>query len=164
MKKQRKFYLGNDLITAIALLLLGILFIVYKGGIISIAMSIVGGVLLALGILDLVRGFRTGGVIKTVLGVLVLVAGWTIISVALYILAAFLLIAGISELRVVWQIRPKKMKIGYIAHLLQPIVYIMVAICLLFNQGGAISWVFYVSGIFLIIDGVIALVGALDRK
>ncbi len=164
MKRQRKFYFGNDLVTALALLLIGFLFITYKGGIISIAMSIIGGVALALGIIDLVRGFRTSGIIKAVLGALILVAGWTFVSVALYILAAFLLIAGISELRVVWKIRPKKMKIGYITHILQPIVYIMVAFCLLFNQGGAISWVFYVSGIFLVIDGIITLIGALDRR
>ena len=42
MKRQRKFYLGNELVTAVALLLIGFLFIVYRGGIISIAMSIIG--------------------------------------------------------------------------------------------------------------------------
>ena len=164
MKRQRKFYLGNELVTAVALFLIGFLFIVYKGGIISIAMSIIGGVVLALGIIDLLHGLRIGGIIKTVIGVLILAVGWTFISIALYILAAFLLIAGICELVTVWEIRPKKIRIGYISRILQPIIYILVAFCLLFNQGGAISWVFYVSGIFLVIDGIVTLIGALDRR
>ena len=163
-KKQKKSQLGNELITALALIIIGLMFIIYKGGIISIAMSIIGVVLLALGVLDLVHGFTFLGVSKLVFGVLVLVSGWAFIAVALYILGAFLLIAGISELLTVLKIKVKKITLGYIAHILQHIVYIMVAICLFFNQGGAISWVFTVSGLFLIVDGAIALVGALDRK
>ena len=33
-----------------------------------------------------------------------------------------------------------------------------------FNQGGALSWVFTVSGLFLMLDGAVGLVGAFSDK
>jgi uncharacterized membrane protein HdeD (DUF308 family) len=48
-------------------------------------------------------------------------------------------------------------------HIAQPVIYILVAICLFFNQGGAISWVFILSGVFLILDGIAGIIGALDK-
>nr|MBE6545034.1 hypothetical protein [Oscillospiraceae bacterium] len=160
MKKK----IGNDLITAVALIVIGALFIIYKSEIISIAMSIIGVTLIVLGIVDAVRKFVVSGVVKIVFGVLVLVAGWLFITLALYILGAFLLIAGITELYKLTKVKIKKMSLPVAMHIAQPIIYILVAICLFFNQGGALSWVFTVSGIFLIIDGIVALIGAFDKK
>ena len=48
-------------------------------------------------------------------------------------------------------------------HIVQPIIYVLVAFCLFFNQGGTLSWVFTVSGIFFIVDGVVALIGSFER-
>lgn len=160
MKKK----IGNDLITAVALIVIGALFIIYKSEIISIAMSIIGVTLIVLGIVDAVRKFVVSGVVKIAFGLLVLVAGWLFITLALYILGAFLLIAGITELYKLTKVKIKKMSLPVAMHIAQPIIYILVAICLFFNQGGALSWVFTVSGIFLIIDGIVALIGAFDKK
>jgi uncharacterized membrane protein HdeD (DUF308 family) len=164
MKKRKQSFLANELLTAIALILIGLMFMIYKGEIISIAMSVIGALLLVLGVLDVINGRTVGGAVKIGFGALVLVAGWVFLKLALYILGAFLLVAGISELSVYMKIKPKKMTLGYITHILQPIVYILVAICLFFNQGGAISSVFTVSGLFLVLDRVIGLVGALDQR
>jgi uncharacterized membrane protein HdeD (DUF308 family) len=98
-----------------------------------------------------------------VFGALVLVAGWLFIQIALYLLGAFLLISGASELVRIFKHKIKKITISFIARIIQPIIYIMVAICLFFNQGEALSWVFIVSGVFLMLDGVVALVGAFDK-
>lgn len=155
---------GNDLLTAVALIVIGLLFVIYKSEVISIAMSLIGFTLIALGIVDIVRKFTASGVVKIVLAVLILAAGWLFITLALYILGAFLLIAGISELLALTKVKIKKITLPVAMHIAQPVIYILVAICLFFNQGGALSWVFTVSGIFLIIDGVVALVGALDKN
>lgn len=160
MKKR----LGNDIVTAIALIVIGALFMIYKSEVISIAMSLIGVTLIVLGIVDAVRKFVVSGVVKIVFGVLVLAAGWLFISLALYILGAFLIIAGISELYNLTKIKIKKISLPVAMHIAQPIIYILVAICLFFNQGGALSWVFTVSGLFLIIDGVVALIGSFDNK
>ncbi len=149
--------------TAIALIVIGLLFMIYKGGIISIAMSLIGATLIVLGILDILHNRTTIGIIKLVLAALVMLAGWLFIKLALYILGAFLLVAGITQLRSVLSVKYKKVTLPVVMHVMQPVIYILVAICLFFNQGGAISWVFTVSGIFLIIDGVAGILGAMER-
>jgi uncharacterized membrane protein HdeD (DUF308 family) len=136
---------------------------IYKGGIISIAMSFIGATLIVLGILDMLHNRTTIGIIKLVLAALVMLAGWLFIKLALYILGAFLLVAGITQLRNVLSVKYKKITLPVVMHVIQPVIYILVAICLFFNQGGAISWVFTVSGIFLIIDGVAGILGAMER-
>ena len=160
MKKK----IGNDLITALALIIIGALFMIYKSEVISIAMSIIGLTLIVLGVVDALRKFVVPGVVKIAFGILVLAAGWLFITLALYILGAFLLVAGVAELYKLTKVKIKKITLPMAMHIAQPIIYILVAICLFFNQGGALSWVFTVSGLFLIIDGVVALIGAFDKN
>ena len=161
--KKRKNNKSNDLLTAAALILIGLLFIIYKGGIISLAMSLIGITLIVLGIIDIIKKRVVSGVIKLVFSALVMLAGWLFITLALYVLGAFLLVAGVSQLVALSKVKLKKLTLPVAMHYAQPIIYILIAVCLFFNQGGAISWVFTVSGIFLIIDGIAALIGALDR-
>lgn len=163
MKNKRKKYEGSAFVTAAALIALGLLFIIFKGEVISIAMSIVGVSLIVWGVVNLVNRFVTLGVLKIVFGVLVLAAGWLFVTLALYVLGACLLALGISDLIKVSKVKIKKLTLPVALRIAQPVIYILVALTLFFNQGGAISWMFTVSGIFLLIDGVVALVGALDR-
>ena len=149
--------------TAAALIIIGLLFIMFKGGVISIAMSLIGITLIVLGILDVLRQRVVSGIVKLVLAALVMLAGWLFITLALYVLGAFLLIAGAGQLVALSKLKFKKLTLGVAMHFVQPIIYILVAICLFFNQGGAINWVLTVSGILLLVDGIVGLIGALDK-
>ena len=149
--------------TAIALILIGGLFIIYKGEVISIAMSLIGITLVVLGIIDILRARVVSGVVKLVFAALVVLAGWLFVTLALYVLGAFLLIAGITQLIAISKLKIKKLTLPAVMHIAQPVIYILVAICLFFNQGGAISWVFILSGVFLILDGIAGIIGALDK-
>ena len=159
MKKMR----GNEFATAVALIVIGVLFVIFKSEIISIAMSLIGMTLILLGVVDILRKATMSGVVKIVLGALVLLAGWLFVALALYILGACLLIGGIGELSQLLRVKVKKLTVPHAMRFVKPAIYIIVAICLFFNQGGALSWVFTVSGIFFILDGVIALIGAFDK-
>jgi uncharacterized membrane protein (DUF2068 family) len=101
------------------------------------------------------------------MGALILVFGLgnLLVTVALYVIAAVLLVYGILQLIGALKALNKKSKLlAKVFAFLEPAVCIFVAVCLLFNQGGTVAWVFIVSGIFLIIDGVIALVDCLANK
>ena len=74
--KKRKSNKSNELLTAIALILIGGLFIIYKGEVISIAMSLIGITLVVLGIIDILRARVFSGVVKLVFAALVVLAGW----------------------------------------------------------------------------------------
>ena len=159
MKKSKR----EAMVTALSLIAVGILFIVFKNDVISLALSVIGGFLLVWGIVNVINKLFYNGIVKIAFGALVLIAGWLFIQVALYLLGAFLLISGASELYRIFKNKIKKVTVSFVARIIQPVIYVMVAICLFFNQGAALSWVFTVSGIFLVIDGVVALVGALDK-
>ena len=159
MKKSKK----EALFTALSLIAVGILFVIFKSEIISIALTVIGGYLVVWGIVNVINKLFYNGIIKIVFGTLVLVAGWLFIQIALYLLGAFLLISGASDLYRILKNKITKLTVSLIARIIQPIIYIIVAICLFFNQGAALSWVFIASGIFLMLDGVVALVGALDK-
>ena len=161
--KKRKSNKSNELLTAIALILIGGLFIIYKGEVISIAMSLIGITLVVLCIIDILRARVFSGVVKLVFAALVVLAGWLFVTLALYVLGAFLLIAGITQLIAISKLKIKKLTLPAVMHIAQPVIYILVAICLFFNQGGAISWVFILSGVFLILDGIAGIIGALDK-
>lgn len=159
MKKIR----GNEIATAVALIVIGVLFMIYKNGIVSIAMSLIGVTLIVLGVVDILRKSTMAGVVKIVLGALVLMAGWLFVTLALYILGACLLIGGIGELSQLLRVKVKRVTLPHAMRFVKPVIYIIVAICLFFNQGGALSWVFTVSGIFFIINGAASLIGAFDK-
>jgi uncharacterized membrane protein HdeD (DUF308 family) len=126
-------------------------------------MSLIGITLVVLGIIDILRARVFSGVVKLVFAALVVLAGWLFVTLALYVLGAFLLIAGITQLIAISKLKIKKLTLPAVMHIAQPVIYILVAICLFFNQGGAISWVFILSGVFLILDGIAGIIGALDK-
>lgn len=159
MKQQR----ANQLVTAASLILIGLMFVIFKSDIISIAMSLIGVALIVMGVFDIIRKNFTSGVIKLALAVLVLAAGWLFVKLALYLLAAFLLIVGSVQLYGFFKLGIKEISLPVLLHLAQPAIYVLVGICLFFNQGGALAWVFTVSGIFFIVDGALALIGAFEK-
>ena len=149
----------DKLITAIGAIILGVLFIALKGGVIGVAMTVLGVALIVWGVSDLVKGGTVEAVIKIALGVISIVFGWALASVALYILAALLVVYGVMSLYPLIKDKCKD-SLSYIA----PVVVLVVGLCLFFNQGGTVNWVFIVSGIFLVIYGVLNLVESLKNE
>lgn len=150
---------SDKLLTGLFTIVLGVLFIVLKGEVVSIGMTIMGVALIISSILDLIRKQGSQSIIKLVIGAVVIVFGWTLVSAALYIMAAVLLINSVMQISTI-----AKMTKGFNLSYLQPIMSLIVAICLLFNQGGTISWVFVVSGVCLIIKGVIAFFDSMKKE
>lgn len=151
--------ISEKLISALLTVALGVMFIVLKQEVISIAMTVLGAVLIILGIMNLIQKAFTPGVIKIVIGAIVIVFGWTIVSAVLYIVAALLLVYGVYLLCVRIKERKKSMHtLDIITAYAAPAVCIIIALLLFFNQGGAVAWVFVVSGILLIVEGVLTLI------
>lgn len=156
---------SDKLVSSIITILLGILFIILKGNVISIAMTILGVVLIILGIIDITNNINNLGIIKLILGICVIVFGWILVSAVLYIIAALLLIYGVLEVLNLMSIKVKGGNtLDTVLIYLVPTFKIFAAICLLFNQGGTISWVFVVVGVFLIIEGILLLLNLSKEK
>ena len=155
----------NKLIAAILVTVLGLLFLIWKGGVISIAMTVLGVMLLVQAVLDVIAKDYTAGAIKAVLGVAIIVFGWAFLTIALYVMAAVLLVYGILQLIDAYKAYPKQKSLtAKIVGFIQPAIYTLIAVCLLFNQGETVSWVFIIAGIFLIVQGVLALIDCVTSK
>lgn len=156
---------SEKVISAALTIVIGILCLILKAEVISIAMTILGAVLIVVGGMNLIDKLVPPGVVKIVVGVLIIVFGWTIVSAVLYILAALLLIYGILLLytRIKANVKGARV-IDTILAYAAPVVCIVIALFLFFNQGGTVNWVFIVAGIFTIIEGVLMLVDAFKKK
>lgn len=139
-------------------LLIGILLIVFKGDIISIALTVLGALFIVLGIIDLTNNQNQVGIVRIVVGVVIIAFGWFLVSVALYVIAVLLVIAGAGA---VFNLTSKKAKFS-IAYL-QPILFILAGLCLFFSQGTTVSWVFIVVGAILAVQGVMGLYTSLKK-
>lgn len=154
---------NNKLLAALATIVLGILFLIFKGSVIQIALTIVGLVVIVMAILDFKNKQTAQGVVKAILGVAVIVFGWIFVDIALYIIAGVLILLGI------WQIvsavrNPAPGSVRKVFSFIAPVGSLAAGICLFFNQGGTINWVFTVAGILLIVQGVIALFNSGSKK
>lgn len=154
----------SQLLSALMTLVIGILFIVLKGSVISVCLTILGVVLLVLGIVEIVRKYYVTGVIKAILGAGVLVVGWVLLEIAVLVVGAVLALYGIVDIfkAIVAFFKNKEQKmIAKIFNFIAPILCIVAAVFLLTSKGEAYDWAIVVAGVFFVIDGFFALIGAL---
>lgn len=157
---------SNKLISAILMTVIGILFIIMKMDVISIAMTVFGVMLIVQAVLDIVAKDITSGVIKAVVGIAIIVFGWALVKIATYVLAVALLIYGI--LRLVDCIKGFKKQDSMLAKVIElilPVVCIVVAVSVFVGSFGALASIaFIIAGVFLIVHGVLDLVDCLASK
>lgn len=154
---------SEKVISALLTILLGVMFIVMKQEVISVAMTVFGVVLIVLGIMNFIDKEVVPAVIKIVLGALIIVFGWVLVSAVLYIVAALLLIYGILLLYSRIKLRVKGWRQMLFAYA-EPVVFIVISFFLFFNQGGTLAWVFIVSGIFTVVEGILMLIDACWKR
>ncbi|MBQ9485351.1 MAG: DUF308 domain-containing protein [Clostridia bacterium] len=161
MKENKK----NDMIVSFALIVVGILFAALKSEMISIVMTVIGAGLIVLAIINLFYGNVYESIAEAVIGVFIIVFGWLLVAVALYVFAAVLLIYGAFKIRTGFSLKAAGFD-GKIAALVvvEGIFNVALAILLLFNQGGTVDWIFIVSGIIMIAEGILGLVEVIFTK
>ncbi|MBO5773606.1 MAG: DUF308 domain-containing protein [Clostridia bacterium] len=145
----------NDqaIINAIALIVLGILFCIFRAGMINVLLTIVGVVLIGLGIYDIVKKNYIPAVIEIILGIAVIVCGWTILDIALLVLGIGLVIYSVYQIVMIAKDFKKK---GWMA-LIKPIITLIIGIFLIVAKWLLVDWVFIVIGVIFIINGIMAL-------
>ena len=149
----------QDLIASAVSIALGVLLIVMKGNIISIALTLAGTALIVFAVLDILHGDTASAIIKGVIGVCILVFGWVFINLALYIVGGFMIASGLMQIinrnkpgKVIYSKRQENIE------LIKSIVTVLAGACLLFNQGAAVDWVFIVSGALLAVQGIMGII------
>ena len=148
----------QKIVSAVFTVVLGILCLILKREVITAATTIFGALLILSGLFDLAGKQIPFAVVKIVLGVLLIVFGFTIVKAVLYIVAAVLMIYGILLLYYRIRFRVRGMRfLDAVAFYAAPVLCILISFFLFFNQGGTVEWVFIVTGIFLIAEGILLL-------
>lgn len=159
MKKSEK------IISAILMMVLGVMFIILKDKFIGLLMTVAGISLIVLGVADLIENLVPPAVIKIVSGILVIVCGWVVVEAVLYILAGVLLVFGI--LLLYDEIKNKEGCERLWQTLLRyavPVICIAIGILLLFHRGEMIEIVLIISGCLIFLEGGILLFNALIEE
>ena len=156
---------SEKVVSAVLTIVLGILLVVLPNRIVEICMTVLGIVLIVSGILNLIDKMVMPAVVKIVVGALIILCGWVLVSAVLYIVAALLLIYGILQLYARIKLKVKGARvIDTVLAYAAPIVCIVIAFFLFFNQGATLRWVFIVAGIFTIIEGALMLANAFTKN
>ncbi|MGM9652779.1 MAG: DUF308 domain-containing protein [Eubacteriales bacterium] len=154
----------EGILSAALSILLGILLIVMKNSVISIAITVCGVVLLISAVMEFIAGMVHSGIIKAVVGVCVLVFGWMFVNLALYILAAAIIIMGLMQIVNIHKYAPVNQSgAEKVVSYLRPVAAVIAGACLLFNQGGTVSWLFVFAGVLLIVQGAVELLDCMKR-
>ena len=158
-KKSTPKTISNDLLSALCMLVIGVLLIVLKTSAISIAMTVFGVYLIYKGIVTILAKDLVKGLIMLVIGIALITCGWLFVAVALYVLAAVLLVNGISDILALVKKGGKPKAIEYIS----PVLMTVAGILLIFAQGETLSWMFIVVGALVIVKAVLMLLKSIKK-
>ncbi len=149
MAKKQSFNLASPLLY----ILLGVLLVIFKAQMLNWAMTFAGLFFLLTGLIDIVKGRATSGIINIAIGVIILIVGWTIVDIVLLVLGIFIAAKGVLSLVEILK-RPKKNALSIVFAALT----IAIGIALAF--GDLLGNLIVIIGVLLIIDGIIGLLGA----
>ena len=152
MAKSKSKKNNGDLFMALLYIVLGILFIVFRGGMLNWMMTIAGILFIVVGAVSLFTGDVIGGIIAIAIGILILVGGWLFVELVLLILGILLAIRGLVGL--VASCKPFSM-IG----VLFSILTVAVGVLLIVAHWVVLDWFFIVIGALLIVSGIFELAG-----
>lgn len=151
--KQFKLDLNStNVITCAVYAVIGLLLIILQGGSLGILMTVIGVLLIALGIVDVVKKQDlVKGIIELVIGVAVIVLGWIIADIVLLVFGILLIVKGILEMI-------EFARFGFSA-MLSPIVTVVIGVLLVVSKWTLLNVICIVAGIIFIVNAILALFG-----
>lgn len=148
----------NKSIIGILAIVVGVLFVVMKGEVLSLALTLLGIGAIAMGIMDIVKQSTKTGIVKLIFGAAVIVFGWLFVNIALTVIAVLLIVYCIANLASNLKIDGYSMSgVQKFRTFFKPLTGLVAGICLLFNQGGTVAWTFVITGLIFIADGIMML-------
>ncbi len=144
----------NTLLSAVLYILIGVLFCVFRAGVLNWAMTAIGAVLVIVGILKVAKNAVAEGVFTAALGVLVILGGWMFLDIILLVLGVALAVMGVFDL-----IKALDGKKKNTSAILASVITVAAGILLIVSRWALLDWFIIALGVILIIDGVLMLAG-----
>lgn len=155
--------LSTKLSSAIISIAVGVLFMILKDDIIGITMTLIGIGAIIMAVIDFVNKQTQAGIIKTIIGVVILVLGWVFVDIALYLIAGVLIILGISQIISAIKLSKLCNAVQKVFMFVKPVATLAAGLCLFFNKGGTMDWIFFLVGVLILIEGMLSLADPTDK-
>lgn len=149
----------NSLVTSILYIIIGIFLCIpqCRGTFLSVLLTLVGIVFIALGILSVLNKDYTVGVVELVIGIAVIVCGWTIVWLILVVIGVLLAVKGLMDL--ITAIKCKSpLLISYAA------ITLVLGIMLIVAQWALTDLLCIIIGVVLILNGVFGILGSIKEN
>ena len=142
----------ENILTCAVYAVIGLLLCILQGGSLGILMTVIGVLLIAMGIMDAVKNDDiVKGIAEMVVGVVVIVCGWLIADIVLLLFGIFLVLKGGFEIY-------KNYKKGFKA-LIPAIITVLIGILLIIAKWTLMDIMCVVAGVIFIINAVLTLFG-----
>jgi hypothetical protein len=129
---------------------------IYTGGVFDIMIKVFAAALLLLGVLDFITLHWLTGTVKALLGAAVWFLSWKFLTVALYLAGGLLIVDGLLGLA--RTLHRRRVAFVRLSGVLASLICVAVGGFLLFGQGVVLPWVFTLTGVCLVISGILSLV------
>ena len=156
--------MSSKISSAVISIAIGVMFIILKGSVISITMTIIGAAAIIMAVVDFANKQNRPGVIKCIIGVAVLVLGWILVDIALYLIAGVLIVLGVSQIISAIKLNDLCNSVQKVFMIIKPVATLGAGFCLLFNKGGTMDALFIVVGVLVLVEGMLSLVDPTEKK
>ena len=143
---------AQNILTCLVYAVIGALLCILKGGSLNILMTVVGALLVVLGLVDVFKNKElVKGLVEALLGVAIIVCGWLVADIVLLVLGVVLIIKGAMEII-------KNRKAGFVANL-SSIMLLVIGVLLVIAKWALLDVMCIIAGVIFIINAVLALFG-----
>jgi len=156
--------MSSKISSAVVSIAIGIMFIILKDDIIGITMTLIGAAAIIMAIVDFVNKQIRPGVIKSIIGVAVLVLGWVLVDIALYLIAGVLIVLGISQIVSAVKLSALCNSVQKVFMFIKPVATLAAGLCLFFNKGGTMDWIFILVGVLILVEGLLSLADPTEKS
>jgi len=137
----------------------GTMLIIMKGEVLSIALTLLGVTAILMGVLDIARNSGSSGIMKLIIGAAIILFGWLFVDITLIVIAVLMILfCGMNLIGSLKTDGYPMSAVQTIRTYAKPVIGLLAGICLLFNRGGTVAWVFTVVGIVFVIEGIMMLI------
>lgn len=144
--------LDSNILNAILYIAVGILFCIFRSGLLGWLMTIVGIIFVINGVIRFINSDMVAGIVSAVIGVVVILGGWLFVDIVLLVFGILVIIKGVTDL-----IDAVKSKVT--ANIITACVTLAVGILLIISKWALMDLLFIILGVIFIANGVLSLLG-----
>ncbi len=154
---KEKINLDKRLVTAVLYVVTGLLFIIFRSGVLNWVMTAIGILFIVQAVFSAVAKNWTSAAIYGVIGLVTILGGWLFLSVVLIVFGVLLVISGVTAF--IPEFKAKNYR-----GLISPSVTVLIGVLLIISHWAMVDWFFIVFGAIFVINGVLEFAEYLKTK